>query len=312
MFPRRKSIWMPLLKVLDEAGGPLKPSDAIERVERHFPELTDEDKQYKTPTGYLRWSDHDVPWARYDLVKKGLMVKNQGKWQISDEGHAYLIERWNSWAPEYVQTKSDATSDGSEPAKDGDDARLPTQYWWVNQGQSYDSEREGRYVWAPLHTNTGATLGHWERVSGILPGDVLVHYSNGAVHAISIAEKGAEQRDNPHSGSHNAWENQGWATTVHYYELSKPYLRENFSEDLLRMNMPDGPFDRRGQVKQGYLWNFSLEAFHILAGDPSFPWPSAIPLDRPSAPFTHVSGRRKRWAHMGGSCSILFKPTTQS
>ena len=281
MFPRRKSIWLPLLKVLDEADGPLKPSEAVERVEPYFPELNDEDKKYTTPNGRLRWSEHDVAWARYDLVKAGLMLKTPGKWQLSEDGHAHLKAHWDTWAPEYARTaleRSITTGDDDDPP--------PPTYWWVNQGQSYESERDGGYIWAPLHTKSGATLGHWERVSGVLPGDVLVHYSNGAVRAISIAEGAAEQRDNPHASSHKAWEDKGWAATVHYYELREPYGREMFPEGFKRMDIPDGPFDRTGQVKQGYLWGFSEEAFQILTGHPQFPWPLEVPLDRPSERFS--------------------------
>jgi len=54
---------LPLLKVLHDAGKPLKPAEAIARVEAYFPELTEEDKKYETPNGKLRWGDHDVPWV---------------------------------------------------------------------------------------------------------------------------------------------------------------------------------------------------------------------------------------------------------
>ncbi|MCL4521380.1 MAG: AAA family ATPase [Firmicutes bacterium] len=48
------------------------------------------------------------------------------------------------------------------------------------------------------------------------------------------------------------------------------------------MDIPDGPFDRRGQVKQGYFWGFSEEAFQILTRHPQIPWPLEVPLERPS------------------------------
>lgn len=289
MFPRRKSIWLPLLKVLDENGGPVKPSEAIEAVEEYFPELTAEDKEYKTPRGRVRWVTEDVPWARRDLARQDLMLNVRGQWQISGKGRVYLHEHWDSWVPEYVPRENGMPGESSENPRDADDAPPPAAYWWVNQGQSYESERDGGYIWAPLHTKSGATLGHWERVSGVLPGDVLIHYSNGAVRAIGIAEEVAEQRDNPHAGSHNAWEDKGWAANVHYYELRESYGRALFPEGFRRMDIPDGPFDRAGQVKQGYLWGFSEEAFQMFTGDPKFPWPPDVPLDRPSERSTSPS-----------------------
>lgn len=117
----------------------------------------------------------------------------------------------------------------------------------------------------------------------------MVHYSDAAVRAISIAEGAAEQRDNPHAGFHNAWEDKGWAASVHYYELREPYGREMFPEGLTRLDIPDGPFDRTGQVKQGYFWGFSEEAFQILTRHPQFPWPLEVPLERPSERFSTSS-----------------------
>ncbi len=191
--------------------------------------------------------------------------------------------------PEYVPRENGTQGENYQNPKNADDAPPHATYWWVNQGQSYESERDGGYIWAPLHTKSGATLGHWERVSGVLPGDVLVHYSNGAIRAIGIAEGSAEQRDNPYAGSHSAWEDKGWAANVHYYELREPYGREKFPEGIRIMDIADGPFDRTGQVKQGYLWGFSEEAFQSLTGDPEFPWPSDVPLERPRERSTSPS-----------------------
>ncbi len=281
MFPRRSSIWIPLLKVLDETNGPMKPAEAAQRVAEYFPELTQEDKQYRTPKGVVRWSGHDVPWARYDMVQKGFMLdssENPGQWRISEEGRAYLKSNWETWAPEYTRQNNAKVRENPNVPNESDDTSSSQSYWWVNQGQSYNSELNGEYIWAPIQTTGGTTPSHWARVSKVRPGDVLIHYSNGAIRAISIATHDAEQRDNPHSDTHNAWAKQGWAAIVHYYELPAPYPREKFPESLMLLDISDGPFDRRGQMKQGYLWNFSAEAFQMLTSDSAFPWPTDIPL----------------------------------
>lgn len=293
MFPKRTSIWLPLHKVLDEAGERLKPLDATKRVEAYFPELTDEDRQYKTKTGRVRRPSEDVSWVRDALVKEGLMAKRHGTWQISEHGRAYLHAHWDSWVPEYTQQTSETSIEGSEGPGDGDDTPTLPSYWWVNQGQSYKSERNGEYIWAPLQTTRGTTVAHWTRVSEVLPGDIFIHYSNGAIRAIGIAQGEVEERKNPHPGSHNEWQDKGWGVAVRYYELSVPYSRETFPDNLTHMNISDGPFDQRGQVKQGYLWRFTAEAFQILTSDLEFPWPSGIPLDRPDGSSAKASMARE-------------------
>ncbi|MCY0899915.1 MAG: AAA family ATPase [Firmicutes bacterium] len=297
MFPRRTSIWLPLLKVLSEAGGALRPSEATERVEAYFPKLTEDDKRYMTPKGRLRWAQHDVPWARYDLVKQGLMRNTPGIWEISDDGRAYLEAQWESWEPQYVQRNGEWDVPDSETDA-SDDVLPPPRYWWVNQGQSYETERDGGYIWAPLKTTGGSTIAHWARVKEVLPGDILVHYSNGAVRAISIANGEVQERDNPHANSE--WERRGLAVAVQYYELSMPYPRERFPDSLVRMNLSDGPFNREGQVKQGYLWRFSAEALQMLTDLSDFPWPSGLPIERPRGSSVEVWEAHESVSKYGG------------
>lgn len=64
------------------------------------------------------------------------------------------------------------------------DEKPLTGYWWVNQGQSHEHEREGGYLWAPLLGATGAAIDHHMNVSRLSPGDVILHYSGGLVRSI--------------------------------------------------------------------------------------------------------------------------------
>lgn len=282
MFPQRKNIWLPLLKVLKEAGGSLKPAEAIKRVETYFPELTEDDKHYQTPRGRLRWEDHDVPWAKYDLLHQGLMVNEKyGQWQISDEGLAYLEEHWKEWTPSYSKKTSEEVIPEGEPGDNDSSLTESRNYWWVNQGQSYDEERDAGYVWAPSQDSHGRPHGHWQRVSQIQKNDILIHYSNGEIQAISIAKSRAEERDNPHKRNHNQWNQHGWAADIQYYDLPVPYPISRWSNSIA-FNIFNGPFNKRGGIKQGYLWNFNEDAFQSLTSDGSFSWPSDIPLIHPT------------------------------
>ncbi|MDI6823432.1 MAG: winged helix-turn-helix domain-containing protein [Bacillota bacterium] len=94
-MPAEKSLALPLLRVIADAGGELSVQEAVDRVVGFFPELTEEDKQQ------LRWSRR-VEWARLELVHQGLLHRGpRGIWRITPEGRAHLDEHWASWRPEY-------------------------------------------------------------------------------------------------------------------------------------------------------------------------------------------------------------------
>lgn len=102
-IPIKESIYLPLLKVIADAGGRLPLSEAIKRVEAFFPELTEEDKLQPLPSSKdKRWSNR-VQWARKDLVLKGYLDREAptGIWQITEQGKEYLESEWPNWKPRY-------------------------------------------------------------------------------------------------------------------------------------------------------------------------------------------------------------------
>lgn len=55
----------------------------------------------------------------------------------------------------------------------------------VFQGDTYNEERTGQFIWAPKFTKDGRTMHHWERLLNVREGDVIFHCSNGYIQAIS-------------------------------------------------------------------------------------------------------------------------------
>ncbi len=90
-IPSEKDIELPLLKEIQAGGGVAKPSELYNKVARHFPQLTQVDKEARYPkSGLLIWPNR-VQWARNDLVKKGeLDASTRGIWRITDRGRVGL------------------------------------------------------------------------------------------------------------------------------------------------------------------------------------------------------------------------------
>ena len=100
-----------------------------------------------------------------------------------------------------------------------------------------------------------------QNVSKIKKGDVIVNYSHG-IQGISIAKKDAYSGNNPHPKE--LWQNDGWKVDLDFHSL-EPNIQykefNNYSKLLLKtLENIKGPIQKDGGVKQGYLFEFNLEA----------------------------------------------------
>ena len=122
--------------------------------------------------------------------------------------------------------------------------------WWVNQGVSYRIVRDGGYVWAPSKTKSGTSVAHHTDVTKLRPGQLIVCYSRGSIRAIGVVAGEPRPADRPAELDDDAWGTLGNLCPVDYAELGTPILRSEIPN-----RDPDvGPFDRDGNVKQGYLY----------------------------------------------------------
>ncbi len=136
--------------------------------------------------------------------------------------------------------------------------------WWVNQGTTLSSERDEGILWAPLKSKNGQKLYHWETMSEVKKGDIILHYANGALRYVSEVTTPAIEAPKPASLGNNSWQDIGRLVRTEYFTLKPVIGLNDFSKDLLKLDIPQGPIDVNGNVKQGYLFRFSSDAFNII------------------------------------------------
>lgn len=91
---------LPLLKVIDEAGGSLPLTEAVAKIEEHYPGLTEDEKASRLKSGGNRWVNR-VQWVRQKLLWKGELDGSvHGVWRITEKGKARLADEWPSWKVE--------------------------------------------------------------------------------------------------------------------------------------------------------------------------------------------------------------------
>lgn len=138
--------------------------------------------------------------------------------------------------------------------------------YWVNEGKSFVAERSDPYLFARKTDAGGGTPAHWARIRDLEPGDVVVHYANGVVRALSrVRERGTEWRRSDEAGD------EGWRVGIEFWLLPTPIdVAGAFGPETVRLaaqlDAERGPFDKNGKVKQGYLWDFTEDALSVLRG----------------------------------------------
>jgi len=101
-IPIEESVQLPLLRVIADAGGELPLKEAIRGVGDFFPELTEEDKKRRLPSGSGFLFANRVQWCRQKLVELGHLYREpRGMWRITPQGSAFLEDNWSSWRPRY-------------------------------------------------------------------------------------------------------------------------------------------------------------------------------------------------------------------
>jgi len=101
-IPMQESIRLPLLRVITDAGGELTLHEAVTRVEAFFPQLNEQDKQLRLPSGTGFLFTNRVQWTRQRLVELGHLYREpRGLWRVTPQGKTFLEDNWSSWQPRY-------------------------------------------------------------------------------------------------------------------------------------------------------------------------------------------------------------------
>jgi 5-methylcytosine-specific restriction protein B len=152
--------------------------------------------------------------------------------------------------------------------------------YWVNQGESYEEERNKGCIFAGEADAGDHQPGHGKLFSELREGDILVHNVSGEIRAVSRVEGPPAEAA---SGAEGA-AREGLRVDVEYQELTFPIPLSQVVDDIAALEVPNGPLDRNRQPKQGQLWRFSAEGLDILRQARLQPWPAwAVPKHEPRA-----------------------------
>lgn len=155
--------------------------------------------------------------------------------------------------------------------------------YFVSQGATFKQEKAGKYIWAPLETKSGLKVHHWDRMLDIKIGDIIIHYENKKIYALSKAKTTAYLSKNPFPND-EIWEKNGRKVDLTLVEFESPIITGSnleISEQLYHAqnNQKHFPFNKNKTINQGYLFKSNIEMLEIILEELSSEEKNKIKLD---------------------------------
>lgn len=134
-------------------------------------------------------------------------------------------------------------------------------YFFVAQGQTYQTEHSQNYLWAPQDDN----IWHHQLMSDVKKGDAIIQYSNGYLVGMAFATKDHYSSPRPNSSDFTKWKETGYRVDVEQWHFITKVTKDLVKQDLIRCQ-PDrhAPFNKNGGVNQGYLFKANIGMVKII------------------------------------------------
>lgn len=133
--------------------------------------------------------------------------------------------------------------------------------YYVFQGETYNEEFYGGYVWSPQYAKGYRKNAGYEMMKKIRKGDFILHNSNGMLRAISIAKTDCYGADQPeelkNANTIYEWNDSGYRIDTEYYPFDMYVDMTNYQGWLSDHYHQDSAFTIYGRGKQQYMCHLS-------------------------------------------------------
>ncbi|MCI2185060.1 hypothetical protein [Bifidobacterium tibiigranuli] len=139
--------------------------------------------------------------------------------------------------------------------------------WWVCQNTTINGHIPTEVVWSPhSKPNEADDQWHWKTMWEVKPGDIILHYSNQYITAISTALTTARPASNPYEDGSNSWDISGKRIEVDIHRLDAPIPKSEIPLIARQHAFENhGPFQQTGKrVKQGYFFPVPNELWEAI------------------------------------------------
>ena len=138
--------------------------------------------------------------------------------------------------------------------------------FFVFQGNTFDKENRGGYIWAPITNKAGSTIHHWDRLLEVRKGDIIIHGCDGYIAAISTARGECYECAQPDElRVEDLWDKDGRRVDCEYITIKSPIKTSNYKEDIINLSATKySPFNKDGDGNMGYLFEINPDLARIF------------------------------------------------
>lgn len=128
-------------------------------------------------------------------------------------------------------------------------------FYYVYQGDTFEVERKGGYVWSPQLNKAGKKNTGYTTMTCIKKGDVIFHNCNSYLVAISVAQTNCYEANRPKElvSPITKWNDEGYRVDTIYYDLKSPLLVTDYKDWLKVHYKKESAFTLVGRGKQQYM-----------------------------------------------------------
>lgn len=133
--------------------------------------------------------------------------------------------------------------------------------FYVYQGDTYELEFKGGYVWSPKLTKSGRENVGYSKMTQVRKGDFILHHCQGKIVAISITQSDCKDCQKPLELEQpsNEWRSDGYIIYTNYVEFDSPVILSNYKNWLIDNYKEDSAFTKNGTGKQQYMCSLNTE-----------------------------------------------------
>jgi len=152
--------------------------------------------------------------------------------------------------------------------------RMP-KGWWVNQRRTYAKEiKEHGKVAAVTTSINGGKLQHHEILKEMCPGDIIISNVSGRIVSVGcVISKPHEDPKHLWDGENPSRARPAYVADVDYTKLDPPVPTNNLREKIQSLNIPGGPINSIGNVRQGYAFSFNWDGLNMIKRCQPKAWP---------------------------------------
>ena len=135
--------------------------------------------------------------------------------------------------------------------------------YYVFQGETYNEERTGGYVWSPQLNKNGGKNAGYTMMTNVCKDDFILHNSNGKIVSISIAKNDCYESNQPRELSIAEttfkWNDKGYRIDTEYFDFDVPVIATNYKDWLANHYIEGSAFTINGTGKQQYMCHIADE-----------------------------------------------------